>query len=336
MIKSSLYFICSLLFIVSLSGCNVTPDENTFPIEEELGAYSFGLLDVEMDDLIQFEYNGEELQIPYHVEGHGENSVSEFSWFALVDGLPQPTRLETFDGEVLSELAFMHEFSLEFRERHEFYVAFTPISGKVGDQVGFIGGALLRPNFMPESIEDPTFGIFHSLAATIPAEIDINFPINSRHSGYFDTQLKEIPKNVLEHEATFLTENEELETFLKQWPRMGLTPYGEEIQLDYEGLISIHDGYARLQLFLYGGQDVINRVTLFVNHLPVQVNGADFIEVQMKEGKIAILELELELEGVTSLNTLYAIAMPTGNDYHLQDIIKTRTLLLVDDNEVNR
>jgi len=124
---------------------------------------------------------------------------------------------------------------------------------------------------------------------------------------------------------------EDVYTFLDQHPRIGIFPYGEEIDPDYQGVISTENGRATVHLFVYGGQEVTNRITVFVNHLPVRINGADFIEVQMSQGKMAIFDLELELAELDHFNSLYAIMMTTGEDYHLQDIFKTRTVLLVNE-----
>jgi len=195
-----------IILAISLLGCNATSASESLYGEEipveELGAYSFGpLLNVEMDALIQFEFSGEEIRIPYHVEGHGLGVVSEFAWFVMVDGLLQPTRLETVGGDILREVANMHNFALEFGKRLEFYVVFTPISGEIGQRVGFIAGTLLRPYFMPEDIERPSFGIFHALSATIPAEIQINGEIGASFSSYSTSRLIEIYQEILEYEC---------------------------------------------------------------------------------------------------------------------------------------
>jgi len=328
----------TIILIFSLLGCNLTPASENFYDEEipqeELGSYSFGpLLDVESDELIQFRYNGEEIRIPYHVEGHGIGVTSEFAWFVMVDGLLQPTRLETIEGEIFRETSEMHNFTLEFRERLEFYVVFSPISGVIGERVSFISGTLLRPDFIPESLERPFFGIFHSLSATIPAEIYINSEISASFSSYFSNQLKEIPQEILEYDAYLRgIEIDDIHIYLDHAPRIGFFPYGEEIVLDYQRVISTDSATnANVHLFLYGGQEVTSRITLFVNHIPVRVNGADFIEIEMERGKMAVLNLELELTELEHFNSLYAIMMTTGEDYHFQDIFKTRTVLLVNE-----
>jgi len=323
------YFMTLFLFPL-LAGCSVSGNFDDEILFEDLGAYAFGpLLDVEMDELIQFEYAGEEIRVPYHVEGHAQGIISEFGWFLLVDGLPQPTRLETFDGEILSEESYIHEFSLNFMERIEFYVIFRPIHGEVEERVGMIAGALLRPNFMPENTENPAFNIFHALSATIPAEILISSETDRDTIGYFHTELEPIPDEILILIEESLQEDESFEDILAQFPRVGLFPYDSELDIFYEGAISSSGSQVNLRMFIYGGEAVTSRITLFINHQPVQVNGADFIEVQMEDGQIALIDLDIELENLEHFNSIYAIMMTTGEDYLIQDIVKTRSLLLV-------
>ena len=330
--KHTKFLFIIFLATLSLSGCSPVSPQGDIFIEEELGAYAFGpLVDVDMDELIQFEYDGEEIRIPYHVEGHAPGIVSELGWFLFVGGLPQPTRLETTEGEIFRETAYMHNFALEFMERIEFYVVFTPVSGILGERVGMIAGALLRPDFIPESIQRPAFGIFHALTATIPAEILMNSGAQSTWIEYSDFRLDPISENIIIDEEVYLYTNESLEELLVQFPRIGLSPSEGELQLNYEEVIFAHDGQVMLRFFVYGGQEVTNRITFFVNHQPVQINDADFIEVSMEHGKMAIIDVAFSLEDDAShFNSLYAI-MITGGDAQMQDIFKTRTLLLVNE-----
>ena len=69
-----------------------------------------------------------------------------------------------------------------------------------------------------------------------------------------------------------------------------------------------------------------------MNHEPVQINGgADFIEVQMEYGQMALIDVSLSLNDLDHFNSIYAMMMATGEDYHGQDIFKTWTLLLVNE-----
>lgn len=331
--KLILYFMTLLPFLL-LTGCSTIDEPDDEVLFEELGAYAFGpLLDVEIDELIQFEYVGEEIRIPYRVEGHAQGITSEFGWFLLVDALPQLTRLETFEGEILSEEAYMHHFALDFSQWQDFYVILQPSHGEAGTRVGMIAGALLRPDFMPENLENPSFDIFHALTATIPAEILIERNTVNSARGYTHTELESIPEEVIVLEEASLQEGESFEEILVQFPRIGLFPKESELDVHFSGIIPASGGQVDLRMFVYGGHAVTSRITLFVNHQPVQVNGADFVEIEMEVGQIAVVDLTLYVDELFHFNSLYAIMMTTGEDYLIQDIAKTRTLLLVNESE---
>jgi len=317
--------------VIFISGC--TNDDYSGFIEEELGAFSFGpLINYTDDAIIRFEYDGNAIRIPYHVEGFAEGIASELGWFLLVDGLAQPTQLETIDGEILSELAFMHYFALEYREREEFYVVFSPISGEIGTNVGLIAGTLLRPNFMPTNIDESIFAPFHHLMTTFPAEVIINSDVQNSFTADTDVLFKPIMQNVMEAEkqqAEF--EGMDFDEWMASRARIGIFPHDLEFQLNYEEIIIADDGEVNLFLFVYGGKEITSRITFFVNHEPVQVNGADFIEIEMEHDKLALIDVNLSLDELNDLNSLYALMMATGDNYYDEDIYKTWTLLLVNE-----
>ena len=326
-----------LLFLIGCQQLGNTDDGNTVPHSEvELGAYSFGtLLDVEMDELIRFVYEGEEIRIPYHVEGLGQGIVNQFAWFVLVDGLPQPTRLEMSDGSIFREKSYMHHFELEFLERHEFYVVFVPISGSLGETVSFIAGGILRPDFLPEDIENPSFRGFHHLTATIPAEILINYPIPESAFPTMYNKLDDdlIPQTdeLLAQIQLLLMEGQDVNDIIAYFPVFNLFPADGNVYINYDGLLKVDESGVRMRLLLLGGQEVTSRITFFVNHKPVEVNDVDFIEVLMRNEMMLIMDVSLQVEQLDALNSVYAIIMTAGEDYHVQDIFKTPTLLLVND-----
>ena len=319
----------SFLCVAFLGGCQNVNEH--YLLEEELGAYSFGFLfDVEMTEIIRFVYNGEAIRIPYHVEGLALTVISEIGWFLFVDGLPQRTHLETKEGEIFSETSYIHNFALSYHEKIEFYVVFTPISGEVGETVTMVAGSVFRPEFMPDDINDPIFGIFHALSVGMPAEIEINSETVGSFTRDTSTQLQTIPQEILYEEQVRLPEGMGLDFALAQFPRIGMFPHNSNIQLNYEGVIFAESGQAKVSLFVYGGQEVTSRITFFVNHQPVQVNDVDFIEVQMEHGQMALVNIELSLDEPDHLNALYAVMM-TIDDDSLQRIFKTSTLLLVNE-----
>jgi len=327
-----------MFFLVAIlvSGCR-SDNENPI-IEEELGFYSFGFSEfstdvyVEMDDMNQFEYNGVPIRIPFHVEGWSEGIRSEFGWFLFVDGLPQLTQLETPEGELFREMSYFHNFALEYRERFDFYVVFSPISGDIGDTVGMISSSIFNPNFMPELIDEPIFALFHTLGGMISAEIIINNETTRGFNYSENVQMRPISQEVLDlEEGRLSTEGEVLETELARLPRIVLYPQGHKIDIDYEGVILSEDGKAQISLVVYGGPEVTNRITFFVNHQPIQINGVDFIELQMQEGQMAAIDIELELSELEQFNALYAMMMTIDEDYRVHGLYKTSSLLLVNE-----
>ena len=103
------------------------------------------------------------------------------------------------------------------------------------------------------------------------------------------------------------------------------------MQFNYEGVIIANNYNATVSLFVYGGHEVTNRITFFVNHKPVKVNGVDFLEVQMKYGQMLLIDIELSLDNLNEFNSLCAIMMTTGSDYTTQEMFKTRSILLVNE-----
>ena len=149
---------------------------------------------------------------------------------------------------------------------------------------------------------------------------------------YIDVELQPIPQNILTDEQHRMEAGVNFEQWLAAWSRIGIIPTDTEIQLNYDGVIQAEDGAVNVSLFVYGGMEIRSRITFFVNHQPVQVNGgADFIEVQMQDGEMAVIDVELSLEALEDFNSFYAMMMATGEDYHGQDIFKVRTLLLVNE-----
>ena len=80
---------------------------------------------------------------------------------------------------------------------------------------------------------------------------------------------------------------------------------------------------------MFGGLNVEDKVTVFVNNKPVKINGGDYFTVKMQKGKMATITFDLDLSEYDEINSIYAIAMTSGKYYELQDVYKTDSMLLV-------
>ena len=325
--KKLITLIIVIMTVIGISGCGSIDDDGSDLVDmlEELGGFGFGGIYAVKGETSQFEYNGDEIRIPYWIEGSEEEGViSEFGLLAFTDGLPQPMRLETMDGEVFREMSYLHDFILEYDERLEFELVFTPVSGSVGQQVSFIVGSIFGPHSLPESINRPNFSPFHDLFARFPDEIMINSEIQNSSTNYLEVELVELSERMIE------SETDHFGFFTTGTPRLWLLPEGIDHQINLADVIVTQDGRVNAQLLVYGGQEVRSRLTVFVNHQPVQVNGADFIEIQMQDEQMLALDIELVLDELDYFNSLYVMMMATGEDYLLQDdMYKSPSILLI-------
>lgn len=337
--KIVIYALLMLMIIGVLGGCKQAGEadskmeqdakemfESAESNMEYSGQFGFGVIleDSEnFDEMQEYECNGGEVRIPYYVEGMDENQTSNFGILVFVDGVAQPYSIEAKEGEK-SEEQYIHKFSLKWLEREEFDLVFTPVSGEEGEKVGFITASILEPDYMPESIENPGFGVYRQLSAIVPQEIAINSKIETSLKSYLETQKEDIPENIT---------NSEVEISSESYDSLDDSAYLELLSPDEEEstIIYAKEGKATVKVRLYGGLEVNNRITFFVNNQPVQVNEADFIETKTEKGKMSTADVEIDTSGFEKMNSLYAVVMTTDSDYFEQDIFQSSCMLLVNE-----
>ena len=322
-LQTIILFLIFSVSILPLSGCSVK--ENEFFEKIEMAAYAFGPLLIEnVYEVPLKEYVGEEIWFPYFVKGYGYGVVSEFSWFAFVDGIPQRTRLVSYYGEIISDEAYMHHFALAYEELKKFYVVFEPRSGTFNQYVGFIGATIFESD-----MTNLEYGFFHQLSATLPSEIRIRSFMLSNFDVFHAVELEEMSQDILEELKNFFDSEYNIEELLRTNPIFNLFPVGGKVSLEYIDSVLTFNETIRLNLFLTGGEEVTSRITFFINQEPVQVNESDFIEINMEIGKMTIIPVEIVAENIDDYDILYAIMMTTGADYHIQEIFKTPALILI-------
>jgi len=267
-----------------LIGCQSQNDSEIY-YDEDLGSYSFGGY---FDETLEFKYNGDWVRIPYLVEGLSQDIEAEFGLFLFIDGLPHESRLEKIDGTIFREEAYMHDFSLSYRERYEFYVVFRPISGQIGETVMAVGTAMLRPFYMPADTNYPIFGIFHHLTSTLPIEINIARETAGGLNGNSSFDLQPLTQEILDAELEWLGERRDLTSNLRYFPRTSILPFDVDFQLYYEDRLIAENGYINFTFLTYGGEESQRRITFFIDHKPVEIDGYNYIEIEMVDGKMLI------------------------------------------------
>lgn len=291
-----------------------------------IAQFAFGFISEDYSERQVYEYTGEEISIPYYVEGMEEEIKADFGLILFVDGVSQPYKIR--QNGATSEEQFMHKFSLANNEKEEFDIVFSPVTVKNGERVSVIPATILKPDFIPENEDKPNYGIYHSLAANTPNEIYFKSgSVNSRElRGYSNYSLDDIPET-LKDNGNAVSVSDDADG-LDKMTVVELLPEDEE-----KNVIYANNGKAKFKLRMYGGPELTYNTTVFVNHKPVQVMNADYLETNTEKGKMCTFDIEIDVSNYERLNTIYAISNPSGKGY-FADInfpIKTKSILLVND-----
>ena len=239
----------------------------------------------------------------------------------LVDGIAQPYSAVLSDGTKLDE-AYMQTFMLEKDVENRFNMVFQPVTGKAGDSLSIQAVTILCPSYLPAGTENPNYGFYHSDNLTIPLKIayEADAPVENKRTAADQYEVTDIPKSVTDAHEYF-----GMDDTLDTVNNLSIVPADSE---DNPILYS-QDGFATFKVRLYGGPEADNNITIFVNHQPVQINGADYLAVRTVKGKMIEATITLDVSAFEKLNTLYAVASSTGRDSDLTETLKSDSILLV-------
>lgn len=329
--KKILFVISAVLF--ALVGCSANHkqqvNKETGQNNEELveqfqednvmsqssGMIGYGFSDDSPD---QFVYEGEAVEIPYYIENMGEDGENHASIGLLlfVNGEVQPFSV---DGKE----AVIHKFSISPGERKEINLSFFPVSGKEGEKIGVIPATIWNPDFIPVHEERPNFGNCLKLGCNIPLTIQMKTDGKmSNASAQTDAEIMDIPEEILA--AYDLVLGEDDYDIMDSSVGFTIAPTKEKVNL-----LEAKDGKADITINLYGGKQVTDKITVFVNNEPVKIDDGDYVEVKTKKGKMWEIKFSLDVSAYGKLNTIYAVAMASGEDYVVSDIYQSNRLLLV-------
>lgn len=287
---------------------------------KEVGGFSYGW----PDERDVFTYSGEPLEIPFQLTGSMDSS-QEVGLLLLVDGIAQPYSAVCSDGTKLDE-AYMQTFTLEKDVENRFNMVFQPVTGKTGDNLSIQAVTILCPSYLPAGTENPNYGFYHSNNLSIPLRIayEADAPAENRRTATDQCEVTDIPKSVTDTNEYFGMDIEGGDA-LDTVNCLSIVPTDGEDQ----PVLYSKDGLATFKVRLYGGPEADNNITIFVNHQPVQINGADHLAVRTVKGKMVEASITLDVSSFGRMNTLYAITSSTGRDSGLTETLKTDSILLV-------
>lgn len=246
----------------------------------------------------------------------------------FIDGAVQPHQVirstQTLDGlRPADELQAVSVHRLAPEETIELTVRFTPTTGKKGETLGFAQMAMFKPLYLPAS-EAETFGGFQDGHpddyGAVRFEADAPGAVESPAAAVQSAPIPESWKMVMEGNPTGRI----------QHPQVRLNDGSD----DFSPRIRFSGGKVPLRVQLWGGAESDYRATVFVNHVPVEINGSESFMIRSRQDQVASWNFELELpEELPRMNSLYATILPVGEGYlaNPEGGTKTGSILLINE-----
>ncbi len=292
-----------------------------------LGGYGMGAIGFDPLQDITLTYNGSPLTLSYFFEGTG--SDIEVGLMFFLNGVPQPYQIiQTSRPEETSATnheSYQSKFQLNSTIRIEFTVAITPVTGSVGDEFGLFPVILFEPSFMPKT-EEGSFGIYHNASFYLPVVIHMEANAPQQSEDYIvNADLAPIPE--------YKMEDANLDASGRIRQPVFIFYAGEFLGWAEPAQLLSENGRISMYLSGYGGVEATYRVTLFVNHQPVPIEGHENFLIETHYDQVSTYSFSLDIQGDDRMNSLYAIVVPVGESYKNQDIYgqKTGSILLIND-----
>lgn len=271
-------------------------------------------------------YDGTPIELTFQLEGDVRETNVGMAFF--IDGAVQPHQVirstQTLDGlRPADELQAVSVHRIAPEETIELTVRFTPTTGKKGETLGFAQMAMFKPLYLPAS-EAETFGVFQdghpADYGAVRFEADAPGTVESPAAAVQSAPIPESWKMVMEGNPTGRI----------QHPQVRLNDGSD----DFIPRIRFSGGKVPLRVQLWGGAESDYRATVFVNHVPVEVNGSDSFLIRSRQDQVVSCNFELELpEELPRMNSLYATVLPVGEGYlaNPEGGTKTGSILLINE-----
>jgi hypothetical protein len=271
-------------------------------------------------------FDGQPIELTFEFGEPGINDI-EIGLALFIDGVIQPHQVvkpiqNTGGLSNIDELHFVSPYRIGNNEKIEVTIRFMPVTGKEGQTLSFHLMVMPYPSFIPES-PDQYFGIYQSA-----------HPYDFGTIRFFEDAPTQIESPVVQVASQPIPEN--MKTVSENNPTGRVqTPfyYFNDGNADYISKLILKDGKANLRLQIGGGVESDFRVTIFVNHKPVMVEGNDSFIIKTAYDQIVTCNFELDANELPRFNSLYATILPTGDGFLLnpESGYKTGSILLINE-----
>lgn len=277
------------------------PFEEAKSETEILGRLSHGLkTKLKEDEYI--EYNGEEVEIPYHIELEGK--ARNVGFLIYLSGEPQPYKLKEE-----SDYKYMHSINMPDNNK-DITIQFEPITGKVGEVLELRIVSIYNPDFMPDMINTSGFGFYHNLLSNLSDKFKINVDTTLK-SADLSPYSDEVMIGIEERTESMPSDFEE--TIQQDNPGFKLEDLNERVyshiryngEKVYSNLNIEDDEEVDISYSIYGVPEAEYITTFYLNHKPISST-----EYKLEKGRIKTIDLQLDVEEMDALSTFYVISVP--------------------------
>ena len=305
------------------SNSSQTSETSADDYEELFGKYQTGstkISNYSLDDSMEFEYNGGDIEFAFDMSTAGNKYEIEKGFMAFINGIPQKLSL---NGGERSELVCV---SQQPDKSSSITLSFTPtITGElVGEktlQVKVID--IFNPSYKPSG-SFVGFGNAHNGSPFLEFNINVNSPLAVSKSDF------ELIKDKCE--SVLITDETAKKYKISKPDETRATTLSIIDTQTKEQPLTLHDGKPGAELLMYGSEAYNYRVYFYVNHERVKFNGGDYLETEVKNGYLNVLELELE--NINERDIVYAVAVPTNSETGSMTIRKSGSALVVGENDI--
>lgn len=324
--------ICMLLCSGCSSNLNASADldmsndtdlSSILSADDEILKKSEGTITMGFQPAEKYEYtfSGSDMEVPLYVGTMDNSEDVQVAAIIFLNGEVQPYSYE-LNGKV-SEKKMVHFFKLGPDEMINFKALVSPISGKKGEVLGMQFATVFKTDYLPQQGGNTSFGNCGKINSTIC------IPVKMQMAGSNETKADMVETNIVDIPEETMAMLEGLVTNDTDNP-LDYSSYLDIKTEDEKNCLYSENGKLHLTIQLYGGKEVIRKVTFFVNNEPVKVDECDYVEIKTTTDKMTVLDVCIDVSKYDELCSFYAVAATSGEDYVIQDdTVQSERYLLI-------
>ena len=259
-----------------------------------------------------YEYHGGQFELNYHVKGSG--TAKNVGFLLFLNGIPQPYQI---DGT--GDMRYMNMFELEEDDQqYLFSFVFTPVTGTAGDTLELKIYSVLYPQFQPDMVTTSSYGIYYSI---LEGTIEINFQADPDVEGAEAAILPALSSVTVRSDDMT---SDFVSLHLNDSFTAGGQPAKDQLAdrvfsfIDYNGGPAVDNIDVSNQDLLHityqmvGVPGAVYRISLFGNNQPMTDGEALSWEITLSQGKVAVIEADVDISSLDNFTTFYMLACPVN------------------------